>query len=277
MEELYIKDAANHRGVPIIREESYKTLISLICQKNPQKILEIGTAVGYSGMAIIKNCTGRLVTIEHEPKLAHEAAENFIDNGLVSSVCLIENGMAAIINSQNKSASVISTEIVTSASKNAANTGNFGGNSSFGSASNSKYMQPKIQNNESISNSSNLDFQPAPRVTIICDDCLVQIAQMVADDSYNNYFDFIFLDGPKAQYDKMLDGLIMLLASGGILLVDNVLFRGYVRNPSLAPNNRFKTICKRLEKFIQTFLSHPDLSNPRLIEDEDGMLVATKK
>lgn len=198
MEELYIKDSARHRGVPIIREESYKTLIDAVRQCNPKRILEIGTAVGYSGMAMLKNCDAHLTTIEHEKDLVAEAAENFADSGLTD------------------------------------------------------------------------------RVTLICDDCLVQIAQMVADDNYNELYDFIFLDGPKAQYDNMLDGLIMLLAPGGTLLVDNVLFRGYVYNPKLAPNNRFKTICKRLSIFIDRFLAHPELTNAKLIEEEDGMLIAQK-
>ena len=198
MEELYIKDSATHRGVPIIRDESYKTLINIVKQISPKQILEIGTAVGYSGMAMLKNCGAHLTTIEHEKNLIAEASENFTDSGL------------------------------------------------------------------------------ADRVTLVCDDCLVQVAQMVADDKYNNFYDFIFLDGPKAQYDNMLDGLIMLLAPGGTLLVDNVLFRGYVYNPQLAPNNRFKTICKRLSKFIDRFLAHQELTNAKLINQEDGMLIAQK-
>ncbi len=198
MEELYIKDSATHRGVPIIRDESHEILIEYIKKTNPKHILEIGTAVGYSGMAIIKNCSGKLITIEHNSNLVKEATQNFKDAGL------------------------------------------------------------------------------SERVQIINDDCLVQVALMVADDKYNEYFDFIFLDGPKAQYQNMIDGLMMLLKSGGTILIDNVLFRGYVDGSVKAPTKRFKTITKRLKSFIDDFMNRTDIKNAKLIELEDGMIVATK-
>ncbi len=198
MEELYIKDSANTRGVPIIREQSHKILMQYVKKYNPKHILEIGTAVGYSAIAMLSSCSGDIITIEHNSALAAEATQNLSDAGFKS------------------------------------------------------------------------------RAEIICDDCMVQIAQMVADDKYNNYFDFIFLDGPKAQYLGMLEGLVMLLKSGGVLLADNVLFRGYVKNLSAA-TKRYKTIALRLKKFIDAFMSHTDLTGTELIDIEDGMAFAIKK
>lgn len=199
MQELYIKDNAHHRGVPIIREQSHNILVDYIKEYNPQTILEIGTAVGYSAIEILKNCNGKIISIEHQPALVEEAMQNLKDVNLLD------------------------------------------------------------------------------RATLICDDCLVQIAQMVASDKYNNYFDFIFLDGPKAQYGNMIEGLIMLLKKGGVILVDNVLFRGYVDGSTQAPTKRFKTIVSRLRKFIDEFLHNPELENAKLLKIEDGMLFATKR
>lgn len=199
MQELYIKDSANHRGVPIIREQSHDILVEYIQKYKPERILEIGTAVGYSAMEMLKNCDGEIITIEHNENLVKEATQNLKDANLLD------------------------------------------------------------------------------RATLVCDDCLVQVAQMVALDNYNEYFDFIFLDGPKAQYGNMIEGLIMLLKSGGVILVDNVLFRGYVDGSAQAPTKRFKTIVSRLRKFIDEFLNNPELENAKLIEIEDGMLFATKK
>lgn len=199
MQELYIKDSANHRGVPIIREKSHDILMEYIQKYQPKNILEIGTAVGYSAMEILKNCDGKIITIEHNPNLVSEATQNLRDANLLD------------------------------------------------------------------------------RATLICDDCLVQVAQMVADDKFNNHFDFIFLDGPKAQYGNMIEGLVMLLKSGGVILVDNVLFRGYVDGSETPPTKRFKTIVSRLRKFIDEFLKNSELDNSKLIQIEDGMLFATKK
>lgn len=199
MQEIDIKNYANHRGVPIIRDQSHQILIDYIRKYQPKQILEIGTAVGYSGMAILQNCNGQLTTIEHNGALVAEAQQNFNANNLSN------------------------------------------------------------------------------RVKIINEDCLVQVAQLVADDRYNNYFDFIFLDGPKAQYGNMIEGLIMLLKQGGVILVDNVLFRGYVDGSVKAPTKRFKTIVSRLKVFIDNFLTNQELKDAKLIDIEDGMLFAIKR
>ena len=53
---------ANH--VPIVREESAEFL-RRFCEKNkPNRILEIGTAIGYSGLIMLEACEASLVTIE---------------------------------------------------------------------------------------------------------------------------------------------------------------------------------------------------------------------
>jgi predicted O-methyltransferase YrrM len=42
------------------------------------------------------------------------------------------------------------------------------------------------------------------RVKILSGDCLVILANLVSQEKFRNYFDIIFLDGPKAQYINML-------------------------------------------------------------------------
>jgi len=87
-------------------------------------------------------------------------------------------------------------------------------------------------------------------------------------------FDFIFLDGPKAQYVKQLPYLINLLNIGGVLVADNVLFRGFVENPEIAPK-RFKTIVKRLNEFINVAKNDTRI-DVRVEHIDDGLLIATK-
>ena len=93
---------------------------------------------------------------------------------------------------------------------------------------------------------------------------------------YKDYFDFIFLDGPKAQYSLLLENLIYLLKPNGTLVVDNVLFRGYTTNEQVAPTKRFKTIIKRLNDFIDMCKNHKELYDVKLIDTEDGILYAKK-
>ena len=107
-------------------------------------------------------------------------------------------------------------------------------------------------------------------------DCQVEIAKMTASKQFDNHFDLIFLDGPKAQYDSMLENLLFLLADGGVFVADNVLFRGYVEQANEPPTKRYKTIIKRLNTFIENCKNNPKLTNFELKNIEDGVIVAKK-
>lgn len=199
MELNSIKHNAKNYGIPIIRSESHKVLEQIVSEKQPKRILEIGTAVGYSGILMLKTATkATLTTIEHNKDFAASARQNF--------------------------------------------------------------------KHEKVSK----------RAKIIIGDCMVEVAKMLASKSYDNHFDFIFLDGPKAQYELILDNLVMLLAPGGTIVADNVLFRGYVTGAENAPTKRYKTIIKRLNNFIEKCKNHKELTNFKIIKIEDGMIQAQK-
>ena len=77
-QEELIKVDANRRGVPIIREESHNKLIEIVKKVNPKTILEIGTAIGYSGTIMLKSSKeSELTTIELDEKNFKMAEENF--------------------------------------------------------------------------------------------------------------------------------------------------------------------------------------------------------
>ena len=192
------KDYAVSRGIPIIRDSSHELLRELVKKYKPKHILEIGTAVGYSGITMLENSTADLLTVELMEESALEARTNFDNAG-------------------------------------------------FGD-----------------------------RVKVVNQDCSVFVMELVMDASNHGKFDFIFLDGPKAQYINLYPSLLELLSSGGVLVADNVLFRGYVENPKSAPR-RFKTIWQRLRKFIDTVQSSDSFSHVDLFKIEDGVLVAVKK
>ena len=99
---------------------------------------------------------------------------------------------------------------------------------------------------------------------------------MVASKNFLETFDFIFLDGPKAQYDAMLELLLILLKKNGVFLADNVTFRGYITGEIQAPTRRYKTIVKRLNTFIENCKNSPNLTQFNLINVEDGLIFAIK-
>jgi predicted O-methyltransferase YrrM len=79
------------RGLPLIDAEVGALLRVLALAIDARRILEIGTAVGYSGiwLAGVLPPGGTLLTIEINPDRAREARENFIRAGLADRVNVI--------------------------------------------------------------------------------------------------------------------------------------------------------------------------------------------
>lgn len=72
-----IRQYAKENYIPIIRDETAVYLVKVVKEKNPQNILEIGTAIGYSGLLMLENSKANLWTIEKDEKRCEMAKENF--------------------------------------------------------------------------------------------------------------------------------------------------------------------------------------------------------
>ena len=88
-------------------------------------------------------------------------------------------------------------------------------------------------------------------------------------------YDIIFLDGPKAHYIYMLNDCIRLLKKGGILVADNVLYKGMTADEEHVVRRKI-TIVKRLKHFIAAQMQREDLQTV-LLPLGDGVTVAVKK
>lgn len=65
------------RGLPVSTEET-SDLLEIICNiKQPRKILEIGTCVGFSAVLMHSCCGADITTIERYDIMYHEAKKNF--------------------------------------------------------------------------------------------------------------------------------------------------------------------------------------------------------
>lgn len=85
---LDIKNMANINNIPIILNETLSLLKLLIKIKKPKKILEIGTAIGYSGSLMLLNSENSFLhTIEVNENNFKEACKNFNSIGLTNRVC----------------------------------------------------------------------------------------------------------------------------------------------------------------------------------------------
>lgn len=90
----------------------------------------------------------------------------------------------------------------------------------------------------------------------------------------NDSFDLIFLDGAKGHYIYMLDDCVRLLAPRGLLIADNVLFRGMVAGAEPLWRRKI-TIVKRLRKFLTAINSREDIISSTL-PIGDGVSVSVK-
>lgn len=89
-----------------------------------------------------------------------------------------------------------------------------------------------------------------------------------------NYYDLIFLDGPKGQYIKYLPLMISLLKKGGYLIADNVYFQGKVLQEGHIPH-KHRTIVVNLRKFL-TQIQDTNIFETSLLDIDDGISVSKK-
>ena len=158
---------ALERGIPVADEETLNFLLLVLNACKPSRILEVGTAVGLSGVAMLKACpTSRLTTIELEEERYLEAKKNFADFGV------------------------------------------------------------------------------SERVTAYLGDAGEILAMM------DGQFDFVFLDGPKAQYEKYLFDLKRLMREGAILFADDVLLYGWVSGVEPTPQKR-RSIVEKIRSYLE--------------------------
>lgn len=73
-----IKQKALEEKIPIIMDDTLEVIDEILSKDKPEKILEIGTAVGYSAICFSKYLkeNGRIDTIEREEDRVIQAKEN---------------------------------------------------------------------------------------------------------------------------------------------------------------------------------------------------------
>jgi predicted O-methyltransferase YrrM len=87
--------------VPIIRKEMQSFLKTLLVMNKPKRILEVGTAIGFSALLMSEYmpADGHITTIEKYDKRIPIARENFQKYGKEDRITLIEGDAAEILKS----------------------------------------------------------------------------------------------------------------------------------------------------------------------------------
>lgn len=182
------------RGIPVADDETLNFLLVTLAAVKPTRILEIGTAVGLSSVAMLKACpAARLTTMELEEERYLEAKQNFAEFGV------------------------------------------------------------------------------SERVNAYMGDAGEILAMMDGE------YDFVFLDGPKAQYEKYLFDLKRLMKKGAMLFADDVLLYGWVSGEEPTPQKRH-SIVDKIRSYLHTITEDKDFVTSVLdVGDGVALSVYTKE
>ena len=168
------REDALQRGIPVADDETLQFLLLTLQMVKPKRILEIGTAVGLSGIAMLSVCPdAKLTTMELEEDRFLEAKENFRKFG-------VEHNVNAYLGDAGEILSMMDGE-----------------------------------------------------------------------------YDFVFLDGPKAQYEKYLFDLKRLMKKGATLFADDVLLYGWVSGVEPTPQKR-QSIVDKIRSYLRVVTEDKD-------------------
>lgn len=191
---IALEHRAKEEHIPIMDPLSMNFVMQLIRLHRPRRILEIGTAIGYSALCMLEaNPDATIITVEKDNGRYQEAVTN--------------------IKKQNKQ----------------------------------------------------------DRITIIHGDAFDVLDEL---SKRNERFDLIFIDASKAQYKRFFEQSIPMLTTHGVVISDNVLFKGYIAHPH-AGHPRYQTIINRLRTFNQYLANHEAFTNT-IVPIGDGIAVSYK-
>ena len=188
-----LEEFAKENKVPIVQKETGKFLEFMVNMKKPMRILELGTAIGFSSILMYEasNTNPDIITIERDSKMIEYAKENIKKFNL----------------------------------------------------------QDKIKIEEG--------------------DCLEVLEKL------QEPFDLIFMDAGKGHYNHFLPHCLRLLSEDGIIIADNVLFRGMVASDDLVKRRKI-TIVKRMRTYLDLVNSDDELITS-VIPMGDGIAITKRR
>lgn len=104
---------------------------------------------------------------------------------------------------------------------------------------------------------------------------LINDDAMKALRNINQGFDFVFIDANKSRYLDYFKMTSKLLNEGGIIIADNVLFRGEVCNDDIM-EKRKNTLVKRLRNFLAYITDLEDFTTS-VIPIGDGLTLSVRR
>lgn len=104
---------------------------------------------------------------------------------------------------------------------------------------------------------------------------LINMDAKKALNNFNQGFDFVFIDANKSQYEYYFNESLKLLNENGLIVCDNILFRGEITSDDLI-NRRHITMVKNLRKFL-SYITNLDDYVTSIIPIGDGISLTTRR
>lgn len=183
---------AKEQFIPIITKETRQFLELILKLKQPERILEIGTAIGYSALVFEKATGASVDTIEIDDAMAALALNHIRKAGKREKITLYQGNALTVL----------------------------------------KFLKRE------------------------------------------NY-DAIFIDAAKGKYPEFFRLCLPLLKQGGLLICDNILYKGMVANEGLVPRKK-RALVHKLQRFIAFVMRHTKLTSS-IVPIGDGLMVSIKR
>lgn len=87
-------------------------------------------------------------------------------------------------------------------------------------------------------------------------------------------FDCLFIDAAKGQYRRFFECFSPYLSERGLVITDNVLFKGFVYNDS-TENKRLANLGKKIKDYNDWLINHPDFHTV-ILPVGDGIAISVK-
>jgi predicted O-methyltransferase YrrM len=190
---LEMEQYAKQNEVPISQPESIRMIEVLLKMMRAEKILEIGSAIGYSAIRMSKATNAEVVTVELSDEMADIAEANFKKAGLSEKIRLIRGDGRQVLE------------------------------------------------------------------------------EMAGEE----LFDVIFVDAAKGQYMEIFDDCTRLLKKGGVLISDNILYKGMTATDELVVRRKI-TIVRRLRAYLEMLKNNKNFSTA-IVPIGDGVAISFKE
>ncbi|QQK79590.1 O-methyltransferase [Salicibibacter cibi] len=189
-----MRSYAEKENVPILEEESMQLLLQVLALTNAERVLEIGSAIGYSALRMASDSRHRKVTTVERERERYEQARFFLARS---------------------------------------------------------------------------DYRPS--ITLLYGDAFDYVEDIAKGPSY----DALFVDAAKSHNQSFIDTFAPYVKRGGVIVVDNVLFKGWAANPTEAPK-RLQKLARNIHAFNEWFQNHPDFAT-KFHAVGDGLAVGIKR